>query len=181
MSKCIICGEKHSKEYLCCKTVSTGCEGYQSSEKDVGRKKIVKRCDICNERVDWDDPYIHYGGHTCDTHKLDKLGATKRYVGSVIQSYTPMIMGMGDIPKSDLNIPMPPCKPPKEEFELGIYQHFKGNRYSVLAEAFDSETLEEVVIYKALYGDGKWWVRSLKMFNETVIIDGKEVKRFKKI
>ncbi len=61
---------------------------------------------------------------------------------------------------------------------LGKYRHFKGNEYEVLAVGYDSETTEEVVIYKALYGEGDIWVRSRKMFFEKVVKDGKEMPRF---
>ena len=61
---------------------------------------------------------------------------------------------------------------------LGRYRHFKGNEYEVLAVGYDSETTEEVVIYKALYGDGEIWVRKKEMFLETVNRDGKTFKRF---
>ena len=60
----------------------------------------------------------------------------------------------------------------------GIYKHFKGNSYEVLGVARHSETLEEMVIYKALYGDGDIWVRPLKMWDETVEYNGQTVKRF---
>lgn len=50
----------------------------------------------------------------------------------------------------------------------GIYRHFKGNLYKVLEMALDSETLEEIVVYKALYGEEKTWVRPKKMFLEEV-------------
>lgn len=60
----------------------------------------------------------------------------------------------------------------------GVYRHYKGNRYRVLGTAFHSETLEEMVVYKALYGDGEMWVRPASMWEETVTSDGKEVKRF---
>lgn len=46
----------------------------------------------------------------------------------------------------------------------GIYQHFKGNKYLVIGVAFDSETLEEMVVYKRLNGDGSLWVRKKDMF-----------------
>jgi hypothetical protein len=52
--------------------------------------------------------------------------------------------------------------------EPGIYRHFRGNRYEVLFTATNSETLEEMVVYKALYGEGKLWVRPASMWNDTV-------------
>lgn len=67
--------------------------------------------------------------------------------------------------------------------ELGLYKHYKGNIYEVIGVAKHSETLEEMVVYKATYQkDGEnLWVRPLQMFLETVTIDGVEQKRFKKI
>ena len=62
--------------------------------------------------------------------------------------------------------------------ETGIYRHFKGGRYEAIAIAKHSETLEEMVVYKALYGDGGVWVRPASMWEETVVYGGKEVKRF---
>ena len=64
------------------------------------------------------------------------------------------------------------------DIKLGKYRHFKGNEYELLYIAKDSETLEDMVVYKALYGEGGIWVRPLKMWNETVVRDGKEYKRF---
>lgn len=64
------------------------------------------------------------------------------------------------------------------EIKLGIYRHFKGNMYEVIGIAKNSETLEETVVYRALYGDGGLWVRPASMWNETVVKDGKEFKRF---
>lgn len=52
------------------------------------------------------------------------------------------------------------------------FRHFKGNRYRVLAIAKDSETLEPMVVYQALYGDGDVWVRPYEMFFGTVERDG---------
>lgn len=64
------------------------------------------------------------------------------------------------------------------QIKKGIYRHFKGNEYEVLHLAKDSETLETLVVYKALYGAGEVWVRPLKMFTETVEKDGKILPRF---
>ena len=66
------------------------------------------------------------------------------------------------------------------KIEIGaIYKHFKGNLYRVEDIAKHSETLEEMAVYKALYGDGDIWVRPYSMWNEEVLIDGKSVPRFK--
>lgn len=70
--------------------------------------------------------------------------------------------------------------------ETGLYKHYKGNLYEVIGIAHHSETLEELVVYKALYdtpdfGYGAIWVRPLAMFNETIVVDGREVKRFEKV
>ena len=64
------------------------------------------------------------------------------------------------------------------EIKIGKYRHFKGNEYEVVAIAKHSETLEEMVVYKALYGDGGYWVRPASMWNETLTRDGKTFKRF---
>ena len=64
------------------------------------------------------------------------------------------------------------------EIKKGIYRHFKGNMYEVVEMALHSETVEEMVIYKALYGEGKTWVRPLSMWDEEVEFEGKKVKRF---
>ena len=65
-----------------------------------------------------------------------------------------------------------------DEIKLGKYRHFKGNEYEVIGIAKHSETLEEMVVYKALYGDGGLWVRPISMWDEEVEFDGKTVKRF---
>lgn len=65
-----------------------------------------------------------------------------------------------------------------DKIKLGKYRHFKGNMYEVLGFAKNSESLEEMVIYKALYGDGEIWVRPASLWNETVERDGKIFKRF---
>ena len=64
---------------------------------------------------------------------------------------------------------------------LGIYRHYKGNEYDVIGFSKHSETLEDMVIYKALYGNGGIWVRPLSMWDNPIEIDGKTVKRFKYI
>ncbi len=58
------------------------------------------------------------------------------------------------------------------------FRHFKGNRYRLEGFAKDSETTEEMVIYRQLYGEGSLWVRPAKMFFETIERDGKMIKRF---
>lgn len=63
----------------------------------------------------------------------------------------------------------------------GIYQHFKGNKYELIDIATHSETLEKMVVYKALYGDGGLWVRPASMWDEEVEHNGEKVKRFKYI
>lgn len=59
-----------------------------------------------------------------------------------------------------------------------IFRHFKGNCYRLEGFAKDSETTEEMVIYRQLYGEGSLWVRPAKMFFETIERDGKMIKRF---
>ena len=60
----------------------------------------------------------------------------------------------------------------------GIYRHYKGQRYRVLGTARHSETMEEVVVYQALYGDFGLWVRPAAMFCETVELDGEPIPSF---
>ena len=64
------------------------------------------------------------------------------------------------------------------EIKLGRYRHFKGNEYEVIAIASHSETLEPMVVYRALYGDGGVWVRPAAMWNEAVERDGRTYQRF---
>lgn len=58
------------------------------------------------------------------------------------------------------------------EIKTGKYRHFKGNEYRVLGMARHSETLEEMVVYQALYGEGGIWVRPARMWSETVERNG---------
>ena len=60
----------------------------------------------------------------------------------------------------------------------GRYRHYKGNEYEVVGVARHSETMEEVVVYRALYGEGGLWVRPLSMFMEEVEVEGKRIPRF---
>ena len=60
----------------------------------------------------------------------------------------------------------------------GIYRHYKGNQYEVIGFAKHSETVEDMVIYKALYGEGGTWVRPLSMWEELVEVNGQIMKRF---
>ena len=60
----------------------------------------------------------------------------------------------------------------------GRYRHYKGNDYEVVGIARHSETEEEMVVYRKLYGDASLWVRTLVMFIEDVVVDGRTVPRF---
>lgn len=70
--------------------------------------------------------------------------------------------------------PIPPIAP-------GRYRHYKGNDYEVVGVARHSETLEELVVYRALYGERGLWVRPRAMFEGTVNVDGREVPRFRPV
>jgi len=63
--------------------------------------------------------------------------------------------------------------------QTGVYEHYKGRRYEVLGCARHTETEEDFVVYRALYGDYGLWVRPKTMFVENVIVDGREVPRFR--
>ena len=65
-----------------------------------------------------------------------------------------------------------------DESKPGRYRHFKGNEYEVIGLARHSETQEEMVVYRALYGNFGLWVRPAQMWNETVERDGKTFRRF---
>lgn len=64
------------------------------------------------------------------------------------------------------------------KLQLGIYEHYKGHRYEVLGVGRHSETHEEMVIYRALYGSHDFWVRPLCLFVDTVSWEGKTIPRF---
>ena len=63
----------------------------------------------------------------------------------------------------------------------GKYRHFKGNEYEVIALSRHSDTLEELVVYRALYGEGAVWVRPLQDFLGTVTREGITRQRFEEI
>ena len=65
--------------------------------------------------------------------------------------------------------------------ETGKYRHFKGSEYEVLYIAKHSETLEEMVVYRALYGEKGVWVRPASMWDETITREGRTFRRFEKI
>ena len=71
----------------------------------------------------------------------------------------------------------------EEQAELvgRTFRHYKGNLYRLEGFAKDSETQEEMVVYRALYGEGGLWVRPAKMFFETVECDGRTMKRFEPV
>ncbi|MDO8415911.1 MAG: DUF1653 domain-containing protein [Agitococcus sp.] len=65
-----------------------------------------------------------------------------------------------------------------EKLALGVYRHYKGKDYEVIAVARHSETEEELVVYRLMYGDFSYWVRSLSMFTENIELDGVITPRF---
>lgn len=62
--------------------------------------------------------------------------------------------------------------------KTGIYRHYKDKLYQVIGVARHSETEEEHVVYRPLYGERGLWIRPLSMFDETIEHDGVKVKRF---
>lgn len=65
--------------------------------------------------------------------------------------------------------------------KLGKYKHYKGNVYEVIGIAKHSETQEEFVVYRALYGNNDLWIRPREIFEEEIETNGKKVKRFEYI
>ena len=61
----------------------------------------------------------------------------------------------------------------------GKYRHYKGGEYEVIGVATHSETEEQLVVYRPLYGERGLWVRPLAMFCEEVDVDGQRVPRFR--
>ena len=67
--------------------------------------------------------------------------------------------------------------------ELGLYEHYKGKQYTVIGLAKHSETLEDMVVYKAMYQPegSNLWVRPLSLFKENVVVQNQTIPRFKKL
>ena len=117
--------------------------------------EIGDTVEVCGEYV-WNrhGGIIHWTHE--DPHRVHKDGYVKLVTGSNYHSE-----------KGEQPIP------------LGRYRHYKGNEYEVLGFAVHSETLEDMVIYKALYGKMKTWVRPLVMWSELVELpSGESVERF---
>lgn len=77
---------------------------------------------------------------------------------------------------------LPDFSPFAKSIEVGsLYEHYKGMRYKILGVGRHSETLEELVVYQALYGDGDVWVRPLGMFLEEIVINGQSCPRFTRV
>ena len=116
---------------------------------------------------------------------------TDGYVRIELLPYSSRILLLGDkafeleveediIPIENNNTVSPEELTP-EPVSTGRYRHFKGNEYEVIGIAKDSETLEEVVVYRALYGDNGLWVRNRRNFEEIIERDGKKMRRFTRI
>ena len=65
-----------------------------------------------------------------------------------------------------------------EKLALGIYRHYKGKDYEVIAIARHSETEQALVVYRLMYGHFSYWVRPLSMFTESIELDGVITPRF---
>lgn len=77
-----------------------------------------------------------------------------------------------------------PQAPQDQSFTMippGRYRHYKGKEYEVIGIAKHSETEEDLVVYRALYGEFGLWVRPATMFREKIEIEGKLVFRFERI
>ena len=80
------------------------------------------------------------------------------------------------------NEALKPLSAEAQSFRGGeIYEHYKGKRYKIQSIGRNSETLEEIVVYQALYGDHDVWVRALSMFLEDIVINGQPQPRFKQV
>ncbi len=73
------------------------------------------------------------------------------------------------------------CTMPKPTITPGRYRHYKGRDYQVLGLALHSETREQLVVYRCLYGNFDLWVRPLAMFEESVSVNERKVPRFRRL
>ena len=80
-----------------------------------------------------------------------------------------------------MNQQLAPYSEKAQFLKKGLYEHYSGRQYRLVGIARDSETLEEKVVYQALYGDQDLWVRPLEMFCEMVTINDRELPRFRTI
>lgn len=74
-----------------------------------------------------------------------------------------------------------PLPPLPDEPKPGLYRHYKGGEYEVMGLCRHSETLEPMVVYRALYGEKGLWVRPHAMWSETVDVDGTKRLRFSRV
>ena len=77
-----------------------------------------------------------------------------------------------------MNEPLPPLSDQAKNLRPGIYEHYQGQWYRVLGVARHSETLEELAVYQAQYGDHSFWVRPVAMFCEDVELNGVQKPQF---
>lgn len=129
------------------------------------------------------------GGILTDALTGDKFH-TEGHARVPLEPFSSRIMLLGDgtleIKSDDGEEIVEPVKEQEEVLtpepvQLGRYRHFKGGEYEVIGIAKDSETEKQVVVYKALYGDGALWVRDKENFEEIVERDGQKFRRFMRI
>lgn len=75
--------------------------------------------------------------------------------------------------------PLPPISEAAQKIKPGIYEHYKGHHYEVIGIGRHEATLEEYVIYKALYDTHDLWIRAVPIFLEKVVVNEKQILRFK--
>lgn len=111
--------------------------------------------------------YMHY----FTLRKMKLQNPEKLY--KLIQTHIIQIENPQEIPAGPSQLPV------AKSIDVGsFYEHYKGLRYKILAIAHHSETFEELVVYQALYGEGKIWVRPRVMFLENILIHGQLKPRF---
>ncbi|MBP9842309.1 MAG: DUF1653 domain-containing protein [Simkaniaceae bacterium] len=113
-------------------------------------------------------------------HVIEEIKKAHPYEETVIDIYPVYEIGRkkshGGVGKES----SPSLSPIANSIIVGsLYEHYKGHRYKVVGVARHSETLEEMVVYQALYGEGGIWVRPMEMFLENVVINGHPQRRFK--